>query len=238
MARKTKKRPRGRGTGAASPGSKEDARRERRERALLQREEVRRRARRHALVRRAVVWGTAGILVALAVGYYVLSSQARNRLVADAARVAGAAGCSPVETKPDRGRAHSPPFTYDQRPATSGPHASPLRSDVRVYDAPVPEENAVHNLEHGYVLIYYRAEGDRSLPPAVVQALEALAEEEDKVIVAPYLELEDGTALALAAWNRLQQCPSAVTSAQATTLAEAFIDQFRGGGEAPEANAP
>jgi hypothetical protein len=65
-----------------------------------------------------------------------------------------------------------------------------------------------------------------------------LADGESKVILAPYPKLEPGTALALAAWDELQQCPSTVTASQATELAESFIERFRGGGKAPEASVP
>jgi len=61
---------------------------------------------------------------------------------------------------------------------------------------------------------------------------------ERKVIPASYPELGQGTALALAAWDELQQYPSAVTASQATELAESFIDRFRSGGMAPEASVP
>ncbi len=47
-------------------------------------------------------------------------------------------------------------------------------------------------------------------------------------------QLENGQALALVAWDELQQCPNTITSSQATTLAKAFIARFRGGGKAPE----
>ena len=47
-----------------------------------------------------------------------------------------------------------------------------------------------------------------------------------------------GTALAPAAWDELEQCPSTVTASQATELAESFIDRYRGGGMAPEASVP
>jgi hypothetical protein len=53
-------------------------------------------------------------------------------------------------------------FDYPDRPAAAGPHdASPLPPDPHVYAIPVPETRAVHNLEHAYVIIYYRpvAEG-------------------------------------------------------------------------------
>ncbi|MGH2572617.1 MAG: DUF3105 domain-containing protein [Actinomycetota bacterium] len=97
---------------------------------------------------------------------------------------------------------------------------------------------AVHNLEHGYVLIYHRQDGQQALPAPVMDSLERLAESESNVILPPYTQLEEGEALALAAWNKLQECPSRVGPEQADTLARAFIAQFRRGGEAPEPAAP
>lgn len=96
----------------------------------------------------------------------------------------------------------------------------------------------MHNLEHGYVLVYYRAGGDAALPARVVGRLTDLANGATKVIMAPFPDLVEGTSLAFAAWNRLQQCPSTVTSEQALGLAQAFLDRFASGGEAPEPSAP
>ena len=129
--------------------------------------------------------------------------------------------------------------TYEQHPATSGPHdLAPLPPSPGVYTSPVPEQNAVHNLEHGYIVMYFRSGGDAPLPDGVVGGLTELADGETTVNLAPYPKLERGTALALAAWDELQQCPNTVTVSQATGLAESFIDRFRGGGKAPEASVP
>lgn len=190
------------------------------------------------MARRVLAWGAAGALVAVGATYFVVQSQERSRLVAQASQVASEAGCTQVQEMPDRGRSHTPPYNYDQRPATSGPHGSPLPPGRSVYGAPIPEENAVHNMEHGYVLIYYRQEGNGALRSDVVQELQRVAEDERKVIMAPYPELEEGRSMALATWNRLQQCPSELTLDQAATLAHSFIAQFRGGGDAPEPAVP
>jgi hypothetical protein len=48
------------------------------------------------------------------------------------------------------GDAHEP---YNTEPPTSGPHAGTVRADF--YDEAPPDENLVHNLEHGYVIIWY-----------------------------------------------------------------------------------
>ena len=207
----------------------------RREEARRRKERIQRIVRRRRLVRRGAVIGSLVAVVAVA-GGYVFSRELESR------RLAAEAGCTDVVDMPDLGRTHLPAgqnTTYEQRPATSGLHAlSPLPPDPHVYTDPVPETNAVHNLEHGYVLIYYGANGDAALPSRVVGPLTDLANGATKVIMAPFPDLVEGTSLAFAAWNKLQQCPSAVTAEQALGLAEAFIDRFASGGEAPEPSAP
>ena len=95
----------------------------------------------------------------------------------------------------------------------------------------------MHNLEHAYVLIYYRADGPEALPTDVVDELATLAESEDKVIMAPHASLEEDTSLALAAWNKLWECPAGVTADQARTIASGVIEAFRGSSNAPEPQA-
>ena len=211
-------------------------RRDRKEEARRQREAALRRMRRRRTARRAAIWAGLAIAAALVVFFFLNRSRESEALVDRAERVADRAGCSQVEERPDLGRSHQPPYNYEALPATSGPHdPAPLPPEPHVYNTPVPEPQAVHNLEHGYVLIYYRKSGtEKSLPQDVVEALEELAEGEEKVIMAPYPKLLPGTALALAAWNRIQECPAGVEAGDATLLARAFISQFRGGGEAPE----
>jgi hypothetical protein len=55
---------------------------------------------------------------------------------------------------------------YPQDPPAGGPHA-PVWLDCGVYDVPVREENAVHDLEHGTVWITH----DPDLPERDVEAL-------------------------------------------------------------------
>jgi Protein of unknown function (DUF3105) len=171
--------------------------------------------------------------------------------VSTAAIAAGrAAGCGPITT-PARdapGGLHLPPgtpYSYPQEPATSGYHdPAPLPDTPKVLTEPVsdrdvpgvtPETRAVHNLEHAFVLVYYRADGAGALPEEVVQRLAQLVRNEDRVLLAPHAELPAGTALALAAWNELWTCPAAITSTQAVTVARGFIDAYRGTTNAPEA---
>ncbi len=77
-----------------------------------------------------------------------------------------------------------------------------------MYTEPIDETNAVHNLEHGAVIMYYRQSGDGALPQDVVDRLATIANDGHNTILAPYGQLPDGTALALTAWNKLQTCPA------------------------------
>ena len=127
--------------------------------------------------------------------------------------------------------------TYTDQPATSGYHdPSPLPIPPRVYSEPVSETNAVHNLEHGAVIMYYSQSGDAALPQDVVDRLATIANDGHNVILAPYEPLPDGTALALAAWNKLQTCPATTTVSQSATIANGFIDAFVCTSNAPEGN--
>ena len=203
--------------------------------ARRQREEVRKhRPAAPSAIRRAL---QVGILSAVAVGavWFFTRAQAPGRHPAerDPRRRGGrrAERCRrPSRARPaDSISPQGEPFTYDQHPATSGRHdPSPLPPDPHVYTAPVDETAAVHNLEHAYVLIYYRADGPEALPTDVVDGLATLAESEDKVIMAPHPSLDEGTSLALTAWNKLWECPAGVTADQARTIASGFIEAYRG----------
>lgn len=151
------------------------------------------------------------------------------------------AGCDEPErpVDPDPGRDHlaaGDAFEYPDPPPAAGPHdPSPLPSEPRVYEEPVSEPRAVHNLEHGDVLLWYRPPPDEGVSDDVVEALRAVAEEERGVILAPYPDLPEGRALALVAWNTRWMCPAGLTEDAATTMAEAFVGAYRGTTNAPEA---
>jgi hypothetical protein len=153
--------------------------------------------------------------------------------------VTGDVRCGPVQSLPDEGVEHLPegvsPPAYATRPAASGIHTdTALPPDVHVYTEPVPEETALHNLEHAYALIHYRADGAGALPPSVIDALADLAQDQDKVIMAPYPALNAGVNLALVAWQRLQECAVPGDPRAAVEVASSFITEFRGSGVAPE----
>jgi hypothetical protein len=226
-----------------APERTTSARAERKEQARLERERRIKQARRQVRMRRAARWGIAGALV-LGVGAFIwVQARQSSQLSEEAARAASRMGCGDVQTPADEGTQHlqpgDPAPQYGTTPAASGPHnATPLPAEPHVYDQPVPETALVHNLEHGYVLIYYRAEGERALDPAMVDELAGLAEDESEVIMAPYPSLTEGTNLALVSWTRLLECGADGEPEDARLVAQNFIDQFRNSSAAPEARVP
>ena len=216
-------------------------RRERKELARQAREAARKRAQRSARIRRLATVSVIGV-VAIGVAYYLQRAASPRPIPQFAIDASQAAGCSTVQTPASSapGGLHLDPgasYTYDQHPATSGYHdPSPLSIPPRVYQAPIQETNAVHNLEHGAVIMYYRQSGDAALPQAIVDRLTTIANASHNVILAPYAQLPDGTALALTAWNKLQTCPGTVTGPQARDIARGFIDAFVCTSNAPEGN--
>ena len=171
---------------------------------------------------------------------------------------AAAAGCTAVRTTPDYrggqdrvhigtrgGPAKAPPLSsYPTTPPASGPHA-PTTLPAGVYDTPPPIEMAIHSLEHGAVIIWYRP----TVPPSRLRAITAFVDRDpDHLILAPYDfaeggragELPAGTDLALVAWHRLQTCREVSLG-----VVEQFTDRFRSrtgvanpNNPAPEAGAP
>lgn len=203
------------------------ARRDRKEEARRQREAVMRGMRRREILRRVVIFGAAAAVVAGIAIFFVGRAQETSRLQETAEQAARAAGCSEVRVMPDQGAGHlqvGQTFDYPDDPPTSGVH-NPGALRAGVYTEPVDVTQAVHSLEHGYVVMWYRAEGEGALPQAVVDRLAGV--QEGETILAPYPELPEGTALAITAWNRLQECPAGITADQAATLAQAFFRQFK-----------
>jgi hypothetical protein len=227
---------------AAARGGANEARRERKEHARRAREQERKRTARRAAFRRAITITTVGV-AAVGVFWWFSRADAPRPLPDAAVRAAQDAGCTTVETPADSapanqhlqaGQAH----TYDQAPATSGPHdPSPLPLEPKVYDSPIAETKAVHNLEHAGVIVYYQPDGDAALATEAVDGLKALVNASTNVMMAPYPGLPAGRSLALTAWNKLQTCPPAVTASQAETIASGFIEAYACTRNAPEPNA-
>ena len=217
--------------------------RDRQTAAAHERERARRRARRTTIARRT---GVALVIAALlAIGGFAAVRRLGPRPIPQAALAAAeAAGCGQVQTPSPSAPggqhlASGQTYHYTTEPATSGWHdPSQLPENVHVYTTPVPETRAVHNLEHAYVLVYYRADGADALPSGVVDALTPLVKSQFKTIMAPFPDLPTGTSFDLLAWNKLWSCPPTITADQAKTMTQGFIQVFRGTGNAPEPSSP
>jgi hypothetical protein len=242
-SKKRKRKPRRptEGPGPQQSGGANVARRERKDEARAAREAARRRQQQRATFRRAGVFALAGV-VGIGVFLYLNRVAAPGSLSDEVLDTAAEAGCSelitPVDDAP--GQLHLQPGQqpeYPSLPATSGYHdPAPLPGTPRVYDAPVAETQAVHTLEHGSVIAYYRAPGDGGVSQEVVDALRPVANDNPASYLIPHAGLAEDTGFALTAWNKIMTCPGTVSAAQATTLMQGFVDAFACTSNAPEGN--
>lgn len=119
---------------------------------------------------RLALWIGAGLtlLIALGGGVGLLASAQRER---DAG----------VVTYQRLSRRHqAEPVVSPKLPPAGGPHARQWQN-CGVYDRAIPNEYAVHSLEHGAVWIAYRPD----LAPAEIAALRALARQGDYRLLSP-----------------------------------------------------
>lgn len=115
---------------------------------------------------------------------------------------------------------------YPQTPPAGGPH-NPVWLNCGIYNQAVPNENAVHSLEHGAIWITYRP----GLAADQLAALHRIVDSNTKEIVSPYPGLP--APIVASAWAR-QLRP---TSADDPRLTQ-FIRAFRDGTQAPEPGGP
>lgn len=115
---------------------------------------------------------------------------------------------------------------YAQTPPAGGDHAAAWLN-CGVYTEPVPNENAVHSLEHGTVWITY----DPTLPADEIAALEAFANNQSYVLVTPFAGME--SPITVTAWGY----QLAVDAADDPRI-PVFIQKYLLNPELAEAGAP
>lgn len=120
----------------------------------------------------------------------------------------------------------SGPISYPQTPPAGGPH-SPLWQNCGIYDEPIPNEQAVHSLEHGAVWITY----DPTLAATEVERLRQLAGEQSHMLLSPYPDLS--APVVVSAWGVQLK----LNAADDVRLPR-FINEFRNHAAAPEPGAP
>ena len=120
---------------------------------------------------------------------------------------------------------------YNSDPPTSGPHyAQPTKAGF--YDEALPDETLVHNLEHGYVVIWYNCTGldDKACSTLKTKIHEVMdSAGRTKLIAVPRPSLSG--LIAATTWGRLYKSETF----NADELLE-FIKEFRY--KAPEPSAP
>jgi hypothetical protein len=119
------------------------------------------------------------------------------------------------------------PVAYDRHPPVGGTHwAAPGWVECGFYDTQIPDEPAVHDLEHGAVWIAHRPD----LAAADLEILKQLVRTDDKLLVTPYADLR--APLVVTAWGAqldLQQAGDG-------RLVQ-FIARYTNAKSAPEAGA-
>jgi hypothetical protein len=116
---------------------------------------------------------------------------------------------------------------YDLRPPAGGAH-NPVWWNCGFYDEVIPDEHAVHDLEHGVVWLAYGPE----LPPTDIEVVHDLARAEDKVLASPYPDLDVGEGVVATAWARQLRLESVDDERLV-----AFVQQYQDGDQAPEAGS-
>ena len=184
-------------------------------------EAIRAREKRRVRVRRIAL--TGGIVAAVAVGAVVETSIVTTPRSSAAPSASG--GIAGVSTYTNTAGHVQGSVTYDQSPPVGGPH-NQLWLNCGIYSKPVPNENAVHDLEHGAVWVTY----DPSLPAATVTKLRDLMPS-TYTLLSPYPGL--GRSIVLSAWD-VQLTVSSVTDPRI----EQFLGKYRQSPKAPEPGAP
>ena len=131
-----------------------------------------------------------------------------------------------VQTFPNQVRDHvQEPQTYNPVPPVGGPH-SQTWLNCGIYDQPVPNENALHSMEHGAVWVTYRPD----LPAADVETLRGLLRGRRHGLLSPYPNIP--SPVVASAWG-LQLRLDSVSDPRLAS----FIEKYENGSQTPEPGA-
>jgi len=120
---------------------------------------------------------------------------------------------------------------YDRTPPAGGPH-NPVWLNCGVYTQPVPNENAVHSLEHGAVWITYRPDLSLAKVLQLQQFVESHYQGDQRYLVlSPYPGLP--APVVVSAWGAQLRLEGPGDPRLA-----AFVAHFAGGGQGGEPGAP
>ncbi|MEX2028412.1 MAG: DUF3105 domain-containing protein, partial [Candidatus Curtissbacteria bacterium] len=159
-----------------------------------------------------LVWFLVPTAIILGVGVWVLSKG--TTLVDETKPQAVSRPVAGVQEFAIAGQDHvgagTPVTTYTSNPPTSGPHwPAPVKNGI--YDTQIPDEQLVHNLEHGHIWISYLPEEEiaestsgamSGISADEKKKLEELVSEDNWKIVMASRPQNDAK-IVLAAWGRL-----------------------------------
>lgn len=166
---------------------------------------------------------TAGIVAGalVAVGAVVWVSGILTPAAPKSAAQAPTGGCANVQSFPSQGQDHiapaQPHAPYNSNPPNSGPHwDNPQQWGI--YTIPQVQEQLIHNLEHGGIIVQYK-----NLSGDELQFLTTVVRRDSHhMILAPYPALPGDNKIALTAWTKLQYCSGVDENA-----IRAFVNAFR-----------
>jgi len=185
-----------------SPGSRRAALRE-----AARREEQRQRR------RRLLIWGLVGVAVAAIAAFAVVLARPGVQAAAPTSAI----------TYPGLSRGHvSGTVSYAQTPPAGGDHAE-VWQNCGIYTEPVPNETAVHSLEHGAIWITYQPD----LPAGQVTALHDAVRNQPYGLLSPYPGLPSPVVATV--WGVQLRLDSATDPRLA-----AFIAEYADASKAPE----
>ena len=172
--------------------------------------------------RRIAIWGgsiAAVVVVGLLITSIVLTPQAAKYSAGgEGATVEG------VETFENTSNHVEGVVDYPQTPPTGGEH-NPAWLNCGVYDQPVPNENAVHSLEHGAIWVTY----DPSLSDADLETLKSQLPS-TYIVLSPFDDLP--SPIVLSGWNTQLQ----VEDAEDPRIPE-FLEEYWQSQNVPEPGA-
>jgi hypothetical protein len=193
--------------------AKKATKRERKEEARRRRLEEMRRRQRRTQLRKLYTWGVVVAAIGGVVLWVVLAKASSNRAKQAGAKLAASAGCNPAESKPIEGSRPTathvtPPqrVTYNTNPPNSGNHyagaGAPAPTGI-LAQAP-QDEQLVHNLEHGHVIIWYQS--GQIADSILVQLQQLVRSDASHLVLVPRPAMP--FKLALSAWGVIQGCPN------------------------------
>jgi hypothetical protein len=97
---------------------------------------------------------------------------------------------------------------YNSDPPAGGWHYD-TPALPNVYDQPLADEQVVHNLEHGYIVISYDCSKLTNCDPVKSELRKVFTDNNGwKIVVAPRQNRDPNDAIGLTAWGRVLQLPS------------------------------